>query len=262
MKTVFERYLEDSVRTFTRVYGKPMTTEILYEFFPKKIAYITQEINLDSNRKNAILLLGKSCCGKTTLAKEFCKKYPEFTHISMDECSIRDLETIPEEERFRYFINEDLRNSIGNHRFGNMIANGTNIIVDGGWGYMNARGAILKTLDYYGYYTIIVSMTLIPNNLLAKRREKRVLNGLAKELLNNSDVDYYDKDYVQIFADKNSMSYDNAVKELRKTPNYKLEMLRSNLSYQEDDAGACWEAQKQNGLFFYGADAIYFVESF
>lgn len=259
MKTVFDRYLEESEKLVRRYYGKLITYEILFQFFPKKIATPTPNIRLNSEKKNAILLVGKSCCGKTTFARGFCQKHLDFSYISMDDCALRDLELMSQEEQNEYCQDAKFLYTLGSCRFGNMIATGNNIIIDGGWGHINAIGAVLKTLEFFDYYTTIISMTHIPDSLHFERREKRVLNNLAKEILNISSSDYT-KDYITIYARNNFLSYENAIKQLRKSPGYEKSMLLDHLLKKKEDRGAMWEFQEENNLFRIGADAIYYQE--
>ena len=89
MKTLFERYLADSVKKFEEVQGKPLTVnEMLNIFFPQKFARVESELHLDSNAKTAFVLVGRSCSGKSSYAINFQKAHPEFSVISMDEGAI------------------------------------------------------------------------------------------------------------------------------------------------------------------------------
>jgi len=266
-ETLFEKELKKSVKTFNRVYGQELTEKILIQFFPDKHPVHVDELRIKPDVKNAIILLGLSSCGKTTYGKEFCEHNPTFTFVSMDECGIRDLEPMSEHQRNEYLENPDLHYQLGNNRFGRMLAKanakGKSMVIDGNWIHMNARGALLKTLEQYGYYTTIMSMLKIPEPIYESRKHKRVLNRVSKNIMNISSLDYYDKDYVQVFAEKNDIPYFTAKKMIESIPFFSLEEYMFSIEIETEKSDANYFGQLLNSLlpFEFGADAFFDVYS-
>lgn len=183
-ETKFERNLEESFDAFDRTVGKYLTLkEVMDAFFPNKVAKMIGPYIPDSD-KNAIILVGPSCAGKTTAALEFVKLYKDFVIVSMDKCAAEELEGMNEVDLFnmRFEADDLTRSKLGNRRFGQMLEAGhKNIIVDGNWMHINARGALLKTLDSEGYKTTIILVYPTPEEML-KRIERRICDVIAANL--------------------------------------------------------------------------------
>ena len=82
--TIFENYLEESISLFNSYKGKNTSPEtVLKTFFPLKFAKKVDLYHPIKNSKNALILVGQSCVGKTTFAQGFLKKHPDFTLVSM-----------------------------------------------------------------------------------------------------------------------------------------------------------------------------------
>lgn len=266
MKTLYEKNLEDSFKRFEELYGKPVNGKtILEQFFPHKIAKYVDKLELVSGRKTAIILLGESCCGKSTFAQEFIIKNPNFRLISMDDCAIQDISEMDEEQRIVYMVscmeNADKTLELGNARFGKMIETGEDVIIDGGWLHFNARGALLKTLAQLGFYTCIFSFLSIPRDLLEERMQMRAVESAAEcicKMEDKADL-HLSRQAIQLCADEWNVSPKRAINKIRKSVEYKLELetiLNENKREMKDSM--LW-MQMVEFIFLFGADDFFAV---
>ena len=266
MKTLFERYLADSVKKFEEVQGKPLTiNEMLNIFFPQKFARVESELHLDSNAKTAFVLVGRSCSGKSSYAINFQKAHPEFSVVSMDECAIEDLRTMSADELLQYSLSHSLHEiDAGNHRFGIKLEKGNqHIIVDGGWLHINARGALLKTLSELGYETTIISFLEIPEETLIERIEERELSMMAMSFLGEHDIlNTLHQDYIAKYAYNLGISRHQAVLMLKGNRKYPENIFMAKLSHFYDEKDCMYQMQYKCKMFMFGADHIYTLTNF
>ena len=150
-KTLFERNFEVATKRQLEIANRPMSAlEMAKLFFDDAIFLPTRLENYvpAKGQKNAIVLLGQSCVGKSTYAKEFIKTHPEFQFVSMDECADRELRKT---RRILCFGMNIMANTLGFKEFGQLLEQGENLIIDGNWLHLNSRGALIKTLRSLGY---------------------------------------------------------------------------------------------------------------
>lgn len=127
-----------------------------------------KELNL-YNGKTAIILMGLSGCGKSTFARAFKRDNPSFELCIFDEVELGIMAHCANE---RMFLSEEVADEMAIYAFGQLLEEcgkaNKNIVVDGQFVYCNARGALLKTLRYYGYDNIIIFNFLTRSNEFVK----------------------------------------------------------------------------------------------
>lgn len=110
--------------------------------------------------KTAIVILGFSCSGKTTLAMNLKKTYPSANLICFDylglevfKDNLNNLNILEEilDDKMAYLMGEKIE-----------VVSTENkpLIIEGQYVYPNARGALFNTLRNYGYDKIILLSTL------------------------------------------------------------------------------------------------------
>ena len=266
MKTIFERNLEESFKRMEKVQGTPLLPiQMIQTFFPIKLAEPIAEARAVPNRKTALVLVGKSGYGKSTYAINYQKKHPEFTIISMDECAYEDIRAMTNKERKEY-LNKgaDRTLEIGNRRFGKKLEEGKpNIIVDGGWLPMNARGGLLKTLTELNYHTIVICMLAISDEEIVKRTLRRDLNLLAMKLLGEENImECIGRDFVKEYADSRHITVQEAKKEIRNESKRKRDIEEVKIAMAFEEIESMYAEQLESGLYFAGADQIVFPTNF
>lgn len=243
--TIYEENLKATYAAFDKYQGAELNGETLPLFFPSKVAMPVTRLSLFPYRKNAIILVGQSCIGKTTFAREFIKAHPVWTYISMDECT--DFSK-PEDE----FSGVDI--------FGKKLEKGyPNILIDGGWLYITARGALLKTLEELGYHTCIFLCTISERDHLSRIQE-RCLEFLVPSIIHIPPADMFKKPSpIERLAKEYNLSVEETKKRLCKHPNFKESFNRDVRVSQEELVNSNYIAQISSGLIFYGADELLIV---
>ena len=259
-KTSFEKYLSES---FDKVYeyeGRAMEPqEVMKVFFPEKIASFSTDLNIQEDRKNAIILVGPSCCGKTTFAKKFVKEHEGFVLVSMDECAVKDMEEMSRYEIFlmAFGLENVSTDDLGNQKFGQMLEAGhKNIIIDGSWMHVNSRGALLRALDDMGYHTIL--LLILPNSEDYKRKvDSRVMELIAAEKLDKKITCVLDGfDLIKAYADKLGCTVEEVKQLMRLSDEYMELFMRENIMLDNEIKQANFESQIPTGIILLGADEL------
>ncbi len=259
--TIFENYLEESISLFNFYKGKNTSPEtVLKTFFPLKFAEKVDLYHPIKNSKNALILVGQSCVGKTTFAQGFLKKHPDFTLVSMERCVGTELKSMAQ-EKTNHDINAD---TIGNHSFGlELEANHQNIIVDGNWLHMNSRGALLKTLYDLNYRTCIFLIhpdtKLGINNISIweSNIRHRCMELIAAEVCN---IPLYELllgvDPIEEFAKKVGLPTQYVVAFLAHNPAFDLLLSEKDTERRQEFIDSNLLTQLEKKMFFFGADML------
>ena len=262
MKTRFEKLLEESIQMFYMTVGKPISLQkVMYAFFPYKYAKFVTEYKPDA-KKNAVVLVGQSCSGKTTFALNFIKKHPDFVIVSMDECAAKELETKTAEEVFAmgFGVNGMSKDDLGNRRFGQMLEAGhKNIIVDGNWMHINSRGALLKALDAEGYKTTLFMFYPTPQQQ-EKRVRHRLYDVIASERTGIRLVERLKGvDILKKYADMIGVTIDEAKRMIEQEEGFEKRMAMEIWMLKKELKGSNIQSQIDNGAMYLGADQLYEV---
>lgn len=263
-KTCFEKNLAESFANIDKFMGKVMMPlEVMDAFFPKKVAKPVEEPTFDEKRKNAIILVGPSCCGKTTYALKFVKEHPNFTLVSMDKCAAEEMKDFDEFEMFTMAlgVGDRTTDDLGNRAFGEMLAAGhKNIIIDGNWMHVNSRGALLKTLDYYNYHTVIY-LILPEGNDYTDRIESRVFEIIAaKELEVDLACILDGVDVVKKYADSIGLSVEKAKEKIRNSIDFPVSFAKECMMLNDEIAESNFASQMPTRIIFLGADELMKLE--
>ena len=135
-----------------------------------------KEFHLESAKKTAVIIMGLSCTGKTTVSRFLSKRYPEFEVIGFDEIGMHLLRA----DKYKYIFNPSLLDKDMVIQMGELIQDAAkrnkNVIIEGGYSSMNARGAVIKTLRTLGYKKIFLLSTLsAPEEIQETCETKRAL---------------------------------------------------------------------------------------
>lgn len=221
MKQIFERNLEGATITIQSLLGTMVQESQILKLFGGKVAKTTNEFVPDLKKKNAIVMVGKSCCGKTNFAERFVKNHPEFQIESMDECAFEEMRKLSIAELYLIMMSSGIEN-FGISSFSEKLELGKQVIIDGGWMHLNSRIALIKTLRELGYTITIFDFLDIPEAEYMKRVEKRAYQNMVTHLLNINMLERpYGHDFVQEFATTHNVTREQAIEELRSHPTYK-----------------------------------------
>ena len=256
--TLFEKNVAKSIRDFNTLTGTHVTNQIILNtFFENKMAKMIPSYSGHTLGKQAIVLLGQSCCGKTSFADSFVEEHPEFKVLSMDECAHRHIQTLTIDDLnlLSKIFGETVADHLGNTIFGNEIANGEKLIIDGCWLHVNARSALLKTLHAFGYHICIFSFLTIPKDAFEVRVVHRAFHTLANRILK---VDLLSSpwkfDSVAAFAEKENIPLLEAECVLLRHPDFK-QIYQDQLKYlQEELQGSLLNEQIECGWIYMGAE--------
>ena len=263
-ETLFERYLKKSYQGVEELTGHKLSTkEVSQAFFPNKVAIPIVKYKPRKENKNAIVLLGPSCSGKTTFGKEFVKQRPFFQFVSMDMCAIEEMEEMTEIERMlmMYGASSKSPDDMGNRRFGQMLENGhRNIIIDGGWTDVNSRGALLHTLEDLGYRTCIFLFTPSKEEFDERVRSRvceliavRHLNMDVSEILRGGNV-------LNVYAKKIKTSVSEAKERIVNSNEFENSLKRQYGMMVAELQKSGYFSQLAMNIIFLGADELHVIE--
>ena len=263
-KSLFERNLDDSALMFNRFKARTDITvqEIATAFFGDKIAKRVRSYS-PSSKKNAVILLGQSCSGKSTYAKTFLKEHPEFTFVSMDECAHTELQKYSTYEIIEMMnqLGNAFADDLGNDLFSNLLETNDNVLIDGGWVYLNARSALIKTLRQLGFHICIVSFLGIDpiehqNRILQRSLHNYAANILGIDLLRST----FEFDAVQLYADRLGISKTDAINSLKSLPDF-IQAYQTDVSdINSESITSLLALQLDSNLFYCGADEYLNIE--
>ena len=135
-----------------------------------------EDFKLESAEKTAVIIMGLSCTGKSTIARVLGEKYPSFDVIRFDELGMQ----LIKEDMLKYLFTPNLLDTDMILRMGELMEKTAkskrNVIIEGEYCSLNARGALMKALRTYGYKKIFLISTLsVPSNIMKVCAEKRSL---------------------------------------------------------------------------------------
>lgn len=253
--TLYERNFNIATNNLLKLGGKPIEIrDVINIFFDgiKKETVILKDYEPVEGRKNAIVLIGQSCTGKSTYAKKFVCEHPEFEYVSMDECAIREAETANVIHCYSYNI---LDNDLGNREFGKMLEKGKNIIIDGCWLHLNSRSALLKTLRQLNYVTC-ACIFQYSDELHQSMIVYRAMQNAAREILHgNFSID--EVDWLLKYQEKFNFSYKQAIEHIQRTSNFREELRRAVDSIVEEFKSSAMQNQMNSGVIFVSFDFAY-----
>ena len=257
MKQIFERNLEEATITIQSLLGTMVQESQILELFGGKVATTTNEFVPDLKKKNAIVMVGKSCCGKTTFAEKFVKKHPEFKIVSMDKCAFEEMSSLNRNELILLLYTRGVE-EMGLSSFSKHLERGKQVIIDGGWMHLNSRIALIKTLRELGYTITILDFLGIPEAEYQKRVEGRALQNIATDLLKiDMLIHPYGYDFVQAFASKYHITKSEAEVKLRSHPSFREVLSKLVEDLKQEESEVILDVQIKYGWLAFGADFIY-----
>lgn len=257
-KTKFERNFETAMINHQNAEKKALTIlEGINIFFDgiTKQPVLLQNYEPVKGRKNAIVLLGQSCTGKSTYAREFIKTHPEFEYLSLDECAARELMAT---NVIKIFGENILNNELGFKEFGKALEMGKNLLIDGGWLHINSRSALLKTLRELGYTTCAFSFMNITQKAYMERVIQRAAQNTAQEMLKGA-ITIEPVDWVQKYADTNSVSRERAMTRIKNTALFAQKHREEIAALQEEFVSSALKFQVETGFLYVSFDSVYMV---
>ena len=257
-QSLFERNLyEDTVKLQAYGGGPISVMELNERFFGGKeqMPPHIQSYAPVKGKKNAIIMVGPSCTGKSTYARNFIKKHPDFEYLSMDDCALEELKRT----NIIFCFGNDIRaNTLGNKEFGERIEKGRNLIIDGGWLHINSRSALLKTLKHYGYNVCACVFNKITYEEHVRNIEARVMGHLAYEMLKNKQ-EFCDKDWVAVYQEENKISREKAIEIIRRSPDYQKKIVQEINILVDEKNESGYLMQVESGLIVAGFDSFMVV---
>lgn len=138
-----------------------------------------REVMIDNNEKDkhAIVILGYSGNGKTTLISEYVKCHPEYKIVSMD--------SVARKVKSGSFF--DIVKSFG-EELEACYRNSDNVIIDGNFLNILTRSSLLDTLKIYSYQVDLVDLTKHINETIGNR-----IKDVACKRLGLTEEEYYQK---------------------------------------------------------------------
>lgn len=261
-ETIFEKYLKKSLKAFKSYKGNPPSLEIVRnKFFVPKFAEEIKLYQPIEDSKNALILVGQTCVGKTTFANAFIKKHPDFTLVSMDRCVGTELKSMAQEES-DHDTAINVKN-VGNHTFGlELEANHQNIIVDGNWLHVNSRVALLKTLYELNYITCIFlilpqtdlqknNMSFWESNIRHKCMELVAAQACQIPLY---EIFIGDVNPIEEYAKETRLPMEILETILQFSPRFDLNLSDKHAEQKQEIIDS--NLQLENQMFFFGADML------
>lgn len=256
--TTFERNLMEATEKLIK-FGARETSglEVSKAFFggAEEFPPLLKDYKPEPGKKNAIVLIGLSCTGKSTYAKKFVVEHPDFEYLSMDDCALTELA----KTGVIMCLDGDIRNNtLGNQEFGERIEKGQNLIIDGGWVHINSRSALLKTLKEFGYRVCACVFTNITRQELIRNVEARITSQMAYEMLKKKP-EYANKNWVEVYRKESKLSREVAVRSIRSTAKYRRRLIEEINVLAAEKEETDYMMQLETGLIIIGFDAFMVV---
>lgn len=260
----FEKFKKESLCTIDRGIISIKTWGELFDL-ERKTTYISKSsLNKVFTKNTAIVILGFSCSGKTTLAMNLQKKYPSAQLICFDYIGLKVLK---ENLNNLNISEENLDNQMA-YLMGEKIeaaaTQNTPLIIEGQYVYSNARGALFKTLRNYGYNKIILLSTLnIDPATFTKILDSRITDTIYWDNLKNkvSKQDFIKKQMELYGTDISRLKYSKMNQEqIRNTLEYKINEYHLKEHIQLEIMETMYPIQIEYNLLSSGAD--YFCDWF
>ena len=180
-----------------------------------------KDFHLESAEKTAVIITGLSCTGKSTVSRLLSNEYPDFDVIRFDEVGMRLIES----NKIMYMLNMELLDTHMIIAMGELMQkaadNNLNLIIEGEYCTLNARGALINTLRKLGYENICIVSTLnVPNEIQKICAEKRsVIYVFADQLKPTEKGNFMLRTfYADVFSEIEKAT---DVKKIRRKPEYK-----------------------------------------
>ena len=253
--TLFERNFKEATVKLTTFGGRPISAfEVSKMFFGGAINMpkLLKEYTPVAGKKNAIVLIGLSCTGKSTYAKEFIKKHTDFEYLSLDDCALHELE---QTNLLVCFDNDILKNTLGFREFGEKLAKGKNLIIDGGWVHINSRSALLTTLKQLGYKTCAYVFCNYSHEYYMRNVEARVTSQMAYELLEKKEP-FSDKDWLSMYQEEKKISREEAIAIIRSSEKYNEWLCEEINALLDEKQDSDYMMQLETGLIAIGFDTM------
>ena len=214
-----------------------------------------EEIDFSKTGLTAILMIGQSSVGKSTLAHKLKDKYVDWEYLSMDDegaCIIQQFlekHMSPSEEVLDSMIHQNFGDKL--ELFSKLKKN---VIMDGNWVVPPSRAAAINTLRRLGYDTVIMfSLLNIPNDIAVERIKKRAIDlviiGLEKEkaILKSRDL--------RLFIEHTKAKHGWTDEMIMNTPMFIEQFAKYRMYYfSVEPTEKALVEQKELDLFSIGAD--------
>lgn len=213
-----------------------------------------EDFKLESAEKTAVIIMGLSCTGKSTIARILGEKYPSFDVIRFDELGMQ----LVKEDMFKYLFASNLLDTDMILRMGEAMEknakNKHNVIIEGEYCSLNARGAIMKALRTYGYKKIFLVSTLsAPSNIQKVCAEKRALIHIyANQLEKNKYNDFMLRTFYEDVIPEIESSMD--VQRVRKSEQFRNHIQEIELCRKKEFVTDMIPTQDELNLLLAGAD--------
>ena len=211
--------------------------------------------NVKFNKKSAVVLVGVSCIGKTTFAKNFITKHPSFELISYDMCyreTVKQNAFISKSDAL--YLAEDLfNNKLFEYQYGNIVID--KIILDS-----EERSKLIQKLHELDYTVHVVYFTLEYTEKHIRHRQ--ILRSIEMTIMSqNPDccalTMELDINPIEFYASKYHKSIEEVIDEFKYTPAVQKELLYHRCAYDSQIEKHNVIGQEDSGTFMEGADYYY-----
>lgn len=258
--------LQQNLTKFTRIYEQTngfITDNMLVSWFGKSAVKRTELKDMTFTKRSAVVIVGVSGSGKTHLAREFIKVYPNFVLCSHDECYAKamiDMRTRDEAQldvRMTEYLERMIRSAVKHNN---------NVIFDGLFVSPVVRAALINTLRTMGFEIHVVYLTLEHLNrhltdysiLKAIQTQAHRLHSLKhKNELSAQHIVTNRHNAVELFAEDNNLTVDQAIDMLASHPEVG-KMALDNYQNAVNEVESHLVAQQESAkAFMLGTDYYY-----
>lgn len=260
---LFVDYMTSFVTGYNNANGNP-TRKIIFDWFgsdKKAIWRNGYEEQMIFSKKSAVVVIGVSCIGKSTYAKNFIKTCPDFAFISYDECGYQKADEVKagkktSDSRIVEILEE------------RMLKNkDKNLFVDSHCINPASRAALMRFLKDLGYEIFVVyfSKEYTEANIGKCLLNRAIELTLYQDFLKSTDTSRMSvneimdirEDIVAYTAKKKKTTEENVILEASTRQEILSNLVGLKLFYEDEvEKNRMWWQEKRE-MFLLGADYFY-----
>ena len=210
---------------------------------------------INFNKKSAVVLVGVSCIGKTTFAKNFIAKHPSFELISYDMCyreTVKQNAFIPKSDA-QYLAEDLFNNKLFEYQSKNIIID--RIVLNS-----EERAKLIHKLHELDYTVHVVYFTIEYTEKHIRHRQ--ILRSIEMAIMSQNPDCYaltmeLDINPIEFYASKYNKTLEQVIDEFKYTAAVQNEYLYQNCAYDREIEKYNVIDQEDSGSFMEGADYYY-----